>query len=577
MPRILAGVSRIFSLVAAALFVLSAHAGGVAFLPRGDRIDVFDVATETPLEPIALTQESLHSVHFVPGAARGYAAGTRAIHVIDTVARREIATWSVGGTVDFIAVSPSARSAFVMFEPPGFGEPYQDLRMLSTDTGAVLGSIRLEGGIMGDIAFNAAGDLVLVSNAWGYVNVLDGASGVELYRIPVASPDAMAVHPTLDRAYVTQRSGTVSVLNLRDRTTVAVIPVGVSPRHVAINRAGTRVFVSNFAAATLSVIDTSDNRVIATVPVCSTPGGVDVTPDGAFVWVLCTTGTDVISTASLTRVRSIAAFGRFLKPGKFIGGPDAIVDTRPGVLTGLWSNPAEPGWGVHLTQRGDTVFGALFSYDKQGGARWYVVPACKPNVPLPCPTCVKDALCTGAVHEMSGPAFFQGFNPAAVGTREAGIAELRFADQDRGIMTMVIDGAHRSVEIRRQLFATEGVAATNYTDLWWNPAESGWGLGVTHRGDVMFLTWFVYDEFGKPVWYVASDCRVATGTRGCRGTLYRTSGPPGPLPAGTFNVAAVRVNPVGTVELTFADDDTGTLAYTVDGRSGTKAIRRQLF
>jgi YVTN family beta-propeller protein len=576
MLLMLPGVARSCLVLAAALLVLSAHAGGIAFLPRGDRIEVFDVSTETALEPIALGQESLHAVHFAPGASRGYAAGTRRIHVIDTLARREIATWNVGATVDFIAVSPSRQLAFVVLTPPVFGEPYQDLLMLSTETGAVIRSIRLEGGIVGDIAFNAAGDLVLVSNAWGHVHVLDGASGTELYRIPLSSPDAIVVHPTLDQAYVTQRTGTLSVLNLRDRALAAVIPVGAAPRHVAINPAGTQVFVSNFNEGTLSVIETSGNRVIATLPVCRTPGGVDVTPDGTSVWVLCTTGTDVISTSSLSHVRSIPAFGRFLKPGKFIGGPDAAVDILPGVLTGLWSNPSEPGWGVHLTQRGDTVFGALFSYDAQGRARWYVVPACKPNMPLACPACVTDAVCTGKVHEMSGPAFFHGFNPAAVSAREAGIAELRFFDADRGHMTMAIDGEHRSVEIRRQLFSTGTVAGTNYSDLWWNPSEPGWGLGVTHRGEVMFLTWFVYDDFGKPAWYVASDCRATPAGKGCQGTLYRTSGPPGPLRP-SFATDAVRVSSVGTVQLTFTDDDTGILSFTAEGRSGTEPIKRQLF
>ena len=35
--------------------------------------------------------------------------------------------------------------------------------------------------------------------------------------------------------------------------------------------------------------------------------------------------------------------------------------------------------------------------------------------------------------------------------------------------------------------------ATNYQDLWWNPAESGWGVNFTHQGDIIFATWFTYD------------------------------------------------------------------------------------
>lgn len=45
---------------------------------------------------------------------------------------------------------------------------------------------------------------------------------------------------------------------------------------------------------------------------------------------------------------------------------------------------------------------------------------------------------------------------------------------------------------------------TNFTGLWWNPEESGWGLGVDHQGDIVFSTVFTYDSSGKPTWYVMS-------------------------------------------------------------------------
>ena len=32
------------------------------------------------------------------------------------------------------------------------------------------------------------------------------------------------------------------------------------------------------------------------------------------------------------------------------------------------------------------------------------------------------------------------------------------------------------------------------TDLWWNPAESGWGMNVIQQGDTSFVTMFVYGE-----------------------------------------------------------------------------------
>ena len=42
-------------------------------------------------------------------------------------------------------------------------------------------------------------------------------------------------------------------------------------------------------------------------------------------------------------------------------------------------------------------------------------------------------------------------------------------------------------------------AVTNYTDMWFNPSESGWGVNVTqdYNGPI-FATFFVYTATGAP-------------------------------------------------------------------------------
>lgn len=97
-------------------------------------------------------------------------------------------------------------------------------------------------------------------------------------------------------------------------------------------------------------------------------------------------------------------------------------------------------------------------------------------------------------------------------------------------------------------------------------------MAIAQQAANMFLAWYVYDNTGKPVWYVASNCALSGS--GCTGTLYRTSGPPfGP----TFNPTQVQVITVGTVSVAFSDASNGTLTYTVNGVSGSKTITRQLF
>ena len=45
--------------------------------------------------------------------------------------------------------------------------------------------------------------------------------------------------------------------------------------------------------------------------------------------------------------------------------------------------------------------------------------------------------------------------------------------------------------------------ATDYTDLWYAPAESGWGANVVQSDQFMFVTFFVYGPDNKPTWYTA--------------------------------------------------------------------------
>ncbi len=40
--------------------------------------------------------------------------------------------------------------------------------------------------------------------------------------------------------------------------------------------------------------------------------------------------------------------------------------------TGMWYDPAQPGWGLSLTQQGETIFAALFVYDANHNPQWFV-------------------------------------------------------------------------------------------------------------------------------------------------------------------------------------------------------------
>ncbi len=117
--------------------------------------------------------------------------------------------------------------------------------------------------------------------------------------------------------------------------------------------------------------------------------------------------------------------------------------------------------------------------------------------------------------------------------------------------------------------------SVDYTDLWYNPAESGWGVNLIQQGQTIFATLFVYGADNTPRWYVASDLEPATtGSQDTfTGTLYQTNGPY--FAAASFNPSSVTNAPVGTMTFTFTGVATGTLQYAVNGANVIKSIQRQ--
>src|SRR5262249_19920827 len=152
--------------------------------------------------------------------------------------------------------------------------------------------------------------------------------------------------------------------------------------------------------------------------------------------------------------------------------------------------------------------------------------------------------CTGALYQVTGPTFFgTTFNPSLVNVASEGSLTLTFQNANAGSMTYSLNGSARNVSIVREPIAQGTLAAAvDYTDLWYNPKESGWGMAMAQQNTNVFLAWYVYDTDGAPIWVVAPNC-VLNGSS-CAGTLYSTTGPPfGP----TFDPSQVKVTTAGSV------------------------------
>jgi len=123
------------------------------------------------------------------------------------------------------------------------------------------------------------------------------------------------------------------------------------------------------------------------------------------------------------------------------------------------------------------------------------------------------------------------------------------------------------------LTATFSAKALEYTDVWWNPAESGWGALLVQSDTFQFIAFYIYGPDGKPTWYTAELTDDGTGTY--RGPLYATTGTPFALP---WDPAQHDNNPppAGTAAFQPIDIYHATLTYTVNGfPTVTKAVQRE--
>lgn len=117
---------------------------------------------------------------------------------------------------------------------------------------------------------------------------------------------------------------------------------------------------------------------------------------------------------------------------------------------------------------------------------------------------------------------------------------------------------------------------TDFSDLWFNAQESGWGMNIIQQDDIQFITLFVYGQNGQPTWYVGpSTTFVGTDSNGVlafSGPLYATTGP---YFGGAFNPNNVVPRQVGSIAFAAGEVSGGVVVYSVDGVNVTKTVRRQ--
>jgi len=207
------------------------------------------------------------------------------------------------------------------------------------------------------------------------VDVIDTATNTITASVPgnLEGP-GVAVNPAGTKVYVTNYGkNTVSVIDTATNKVTATVPVGNGPYGVAVNPAGTKVYVTNYGKNTVSVIDTATNKVTATVPVGNGPYGVAVNPAGTKVYVTNSgnysvpgNAVSVIDTAT-NKVTATVTVGRgpegvaVTPDGKKVyvtnynDNTTSVIDTATNMVTATVTVGKGPS-GVAVTPNGKKVY-----------------------------------------------------------------------------------------------------------------------------------------------------------------------------------------------------------------------------
>ena len=197
--------------------------------------------------------------------------------LIDPETRQELAKVVVGVNGHEVAVSPDSRFAYVpIYGNSGVGKPgtdgttidivdLRDHKLAATiDLGKPLRPHRAE--------FGPDGLLYVTAELDKAVDVIDPATRKVIAEIPTGAIEShmVVISPDGSRAYTANvAAGSVSVLDLKKRALITVIPVAKTVQRISISADGKHVFTHDQDTPRIAVIDTTTNKVASWISVPS--------------------------------------------------------------------------------------------------------------------------------------------------------------------------------------------------------------------------------------------------------------------------------------------------------------------
>lgn len=257
--------------------------------------------------------------------------GEHTLGIIDPSAGRQLATVPEGGiTGHEVAASPDGRTAYVpIYGNSGVGKPGTDgTNMVAVDiaTRKVVGNLDFGHGVRPHCpVFGPKNGLLYVTTELDKtISIIDPSTLKIVGTVPTGQPEShmLAISSDGRRGYTANVGpGTVSVLDLEAKKTIAVIRISHETQRISISPDDRLVFTSDQTKPQLAVIDAANDKVKTWVPLPGTGYGTASTPDGRWLLV-CVPGKNQVAVVDLNAMKVARTIDVPKSPQEVLVRPD---------------------------------------------------------------------------------------------------------------------------------------------------------------------------------------------------------------------------------------------------------------
>jgi DNA-binding beta-propeller fold protein YncE len=245
--------------------------------------------------------------------------GDASVSIVDPVSAKQVAVIAEGTPTMHgheIAASADGRTAYLpIYGNVGVGKPGLDgnqMLILNMSSRKIVGHVDFGHGVRPhQPVLDPVHNLLYVTTELDHsVTIINPTTGKIVGSIPTGQPESHMLVLSKDgiRGYTANVGpGTVSVLDMMGRKTIAVIPVSRETQRISISNDGRWLFTADQTKPQLAVIDTTSNKIKSWIPLPGTGYGTAPTPDGHFLLVAVppTNQVAVVDLANLKVVRNI--------------------------------------------------------------------------------------------------------------------------------------------------------------------------------------------------------------------------------------------------------------------------------